>query len=326
MSDVESITQPAAEDREFSEEAPPIQTGSDMTTSLLRLLAGGVFEGGSLLRNWLNRDSATSVAAPDGKGAPDFGKRNQHAAVGFAFRSTDVARKNLKTAVRVSEKAGGIVFAPARRIMNTFPLRPVKNRFEALVARGEAEVEEWVQIGAAEENRSRELARDTVANVVDDVVKFLSTSPALEDLIKTQIDQLAVDLPQTTQIDVLVRVLANNYITYLNENPDEVQGLIRSQGDTYLSYLDENPEQVQTLIQGQSQSLIEDVTDEVREFMVTGDSFLELLARKLFRRPPRAELPGPPPEVQARAPYARMPGDFPMLGDGNDKADPTGTV
>ena len=237
-------------------------------------------------------------------------RRLSLAAIGLALRSVDTAQKSFGTALRITDAVSGIAFAPARKIFKTLPFRPLRNGFEALVKRGEAEVEDWVETGALEMNRSRELAQDTASVIVDEVIRHLTTSPALQHLIRNQIDELIVELPKTTQIDVLVRVLANNYIHYLNENPEDVQSLIRVQGGVYLAHLEENPEQVQSLVQGQSTGLIESIMVEIRGITVTGDSLLEMVARKIFRRPPRSALPEPPPEVLARAPFARIESDF----------------
>ena len=250
-----------------------------------------------------------------------------YAAVGFTFRLTEATRNNLKMALNVSEALSGFFFKPAAKNLKNPTFTPLRNQLGRLVSKGEAEVEDWIQVGLSEQERSRQLVQDTTSSAVNDVIQYLSTSPALEALIKSQIDQITVDLPQTTQIDVLVRVLANNYITYLNDNPEHVQSLIRSQGDTYLDHLSEKPEQVQALIQGQSQGLVEEIRDEIRERMVTGDSVLELLARSLFRRRPRSELPEPSSDVQARAMDPRLEGDFPRLeGGDHDRADHAGTI
>ena len=302
----------------------------DPYIGLVRLLVGGILEGGSAFLNWLDVDSdrrrdGSTIHQEDEELTPS--DIAEYAAVGFMLRSAEAVINNIKMALYVSEAMGNIFFRPARRVFKSPPFRPLRNQFERLVARGEAEVEDWIRIGTSEQDRNRQLARDTAATAVNDVIQYISTSPALEALIKAQIDQMALDLPQTTQIDVLVRVLANNYITYLNDNPEQMQGLIRAQADTYLGHLSEQPEQVQTLIQRQSQSLIREVRDEVRERMVTGDSVLELFVRSLFRRRPRAELPGPSPEVQARAINPRLEGDFPRLeGGDHGRADPAGTV
>ena len=289
------------------------ETGANIRPGLLDLVIGGILEGNRILQEWLGPEERRHPGETDqvGNKEDESQQRIKQAALGFTIKSTRTARKNLRTASRISEKASSAILSPVKRIFNSRPLRPVRDRIDTLAARGEQEIEDWIQMGADQERRSREIAQKTLDLAVEDVVRYLSNSPALKRLIESQIDQIAIDLPQTTQVDVLVRVLANNYINYLYENPSQVQELIKGQGDTYLAHLEENPEQVQSLVQGQSVGLIEDIREEVRTFTVTGDSFLELLARRLFRRPNRTEPPEPPPEVQMRAPYARLEGDFP---------------
>jgi hypothetical protein len=43
------------------------------------------------------------------------------------------------------------------------------------------------------------------------------------------------------------------------------------------------------------------MTNEVRGRLTTADSALETVLRRMLRRPARADLPEPPPEVQALA-------------------------
>ncbi len=70
--------------------------------------------------------------------------------------------------------------------------------------------------------------------------------------------------------------------------------------DELINQMAENPE-IQELITQQSLSLAGEVRDEVRERTVTADNVMENLVRRVLRRAPRAELPEPPPEVQAWA-------------------------
>lgn len=314
MADDVPVDEPATEGHSIDiRELGIDEKGVETDLGLVDLVIGGLLEGNQLLLRWLDAEGRHHSMVTTGEENVDKVANHQvkHAAIGFAFRSARTARRNLRTALRVSEKASNGILSPAMRIFNSRLFSPVRDRFDLLVSRGRQEIEDLVQIGADQEGRNRAMVQDMVSYAIEDVIRYLSNSPALEALIKSQIDMLAIDLPQTTQIDVLVRVLANNYITYLAENPDQVQVLIRSQGDTYLAHLEENPEQVQTLVQGQSAGMIEVITEEVRTFTVTGDSFLELLTRKLFRRSPRFNPPEPPSEIQARAPYARLEGDFP---------------
>ncbi len=67
--------------------------------------------------------------------------------------------------------------------------------------------------------------------------------------------------------------------------------------DEFINQLAENPE-LQDLVTQQGLSLASEARDEVRERTVSADNLVEALARRILRRMPRAELPGPPPEVQ----------------------------
>jgi hypothetical protein len=67
--------------------------------------------------------------------------------------------------------------------------------------------------------------------------------------------------------------------------------------DEFINRLSENPE-LQALITEQSLGVASEMRDEVRERTVTADNLMEGLVRRVLRRSPRAELPGPPPEVQ----------------------------
>lgn len=103
------------------------------------------------------------------------------------------------------------------------------------------------------------------------------------------------------QVEPFVRALASRYIAALQNDPTEVMPLVEQLGDNYIDYLREHPEAVQELIQGQSLNLAQEVMNEARERAATSDTVVELFARRLIGRPPREELPPPPPEVQALA-------------------------
>lgn len=70
--------------------------------------------------------------------------------------------------------------------------------------------------------------------------------------------------------------------------------------DQSISYLAANQE-MQELVQSQSAGLASEVIEETRERAVSADTFLEGIVRNIVRKPPRTELPGPPPQVQKLA-------------------------
>jgi hypothetical protein len=212
-------------------------------------------------------------------------------AVGLALYTASAAWNSASTVFRKTRKLTGFFLSPVKRVADSSALEPVRTQFELLQAKVERGVDKRVQIGLSQEPRAREAANKVVDPVLDGVVGYLSSHPAIKKLVEDQIAMLAKESPELPELNVLVQVLVNNYITYLNQNPQQVQNLLNVQ----------------------SRSMIEEIADEVRERLVTGDSLLEALARGLFRRRPRAELPGPPAEVQAWGLQAFLPGDFRRL-------------
>jgi len=67
--------------------------------------------------------------------------------------------------------------------------------------------------------------------------------------------------------------------------------------DETVILLADKPE-IQELVQSQSASLAAEVIEEIRERTVSSDNYLEAIARSIFHRQPRSELPGPGPEVR----------------------------
>jgi hypothetical protein len=129
------------------------------------------------------------------------------------------------------------------------------------------------------------MAGEVAGLLIEDLVRYVADNPGVMALIDTQVAGLAT---RAEILDPLVQEVGDRYIAYLNEHPDDVQNLV----------------------QGQAAGMAADVRDDVRTITVTGDTFLETLARALFRRTPREDLPPPPPEVQHQAVPGRWAGDI----------------
>jgi hypothetical protein len=245
-----------------------------------------------------NQDEKT-LALPDSIPSPgeasaksgDDATPIRDVAVGLALYTASAAWNTVSTAVRLTNKVAGFFFSPVKRVAESPVMKPVRSQFDHLVERGEQQVDGWIQTGLSQESRATETANKVVDPVMDSVVGYLSNHPAIKKLVEDQIAMLAKESPELPELNILVRVLVDNYMVYLNQNPELVQGLITEQGT----------------------SMIGEITVEVRQRLVTGDSALEAVVRALFRRRPRPELPGPSVKVQARALQARLPEDFPKL-------------
>jgi len=167
----------------------------------------------------------------------------------------------------------------------------------------DALVRERVAVYLAHLEEEPRLVEALVRAQANAYVDYLAENPAhVEALIRSQADSYLLYLLDDSQlVEALVRGQANAYVDYLAENPAQVEALIRVQADNYIDHLSDNPEQVQDLVRGQSAGLANEVTNEMRGRLTTADSALETVLRRMLKRTARADLPEPPPEVQALA-------------------------
>ena len=157
---------------------PPKDQGS--LRSLTRLLVGGLTLGASGLRQKMREweqvasgqviDSQLTDPPPSTteKGAPPPLKpypketpalKSRYAAIGAVF----TMEESLKSGSQAVGKAGNKVARAARpvtdRLRSSRLVRPFRTRYHKLVARGEKEVNRWVALGRAEDQRSQEMAK-----------------------------------------------------------------------------------------------------------------------------------------------------------------------
>ncbi len=145
-----------------------------------------------------------------------------------------------------------------------------------------------------------------VRKLVDEILPELADDPQIAVLIRAQAGTYLVHLQQEPeQVEPLVQVLVGRYLASLREHPEQLTPLVHELGDEYIAYLNEHPERVQGLLQRQGESLATEMINQVRGRAVTADTFAEMLARWLLRRPPREQLPEPQLELKARAGYLR---------------------
>lgn len=134
------------------------------------------------------------------------------------------------------------------------------------------------------------------------VISNLTGNPQLETMIRTEADQYIADLQEDpAPVEPLVQVIAARYLDHLSQHPEQLDPLVRELGDRYIQYLNENPDAVQELVRSEGLNLATWIVEEVRAWTVVADTLVERLARSIFRRAPRENLPEPPLEVKRRA-------------------------
>jgi hypothetical protein len=86
--------------------------------------------------------------------------------------------------------------------------RPAKNRFDALVQRGEMVSREWIDRGRLEDARSRLLVRTAAKKSFGDTMDELGQAPALQDLVRKQ----SAGLTQDALDEARVRTVSGDYV------------------------------------------------------------------------------------------------------------------
>jgi len=266
--------------------SPPGRVEVETTShDIARLIVGGALLGGSILLDWLHRGSSRPQLSETAQYQSNSERevededtiRLRHAVLGLTFRTVEVARRGTSAVLG----AAGLALKPVKAVMispaSTFAAGP----FDRLVEKGRAELEGLIQYGAEEEQRSKEVTEKTFNQAVAGVTDYLGDNPQIQGLIRAQVDLLSKQIDQVPQMDVLVQVLVNNYIEYLNEHPEKVEDLLTKQ----------------------SLSLAGEITEAARLIAVTLDSFSEMIIRRILHRADRSELPEPPPQVMALAVY-----------------------
>lgn len=333
---VSAESEPAYVPVDDPEPAAPLMSLADMPDqratfdapgAIARLVAGLVIEGVSELNGILQAWEADN---PPGQRVARLmdemssAERIRYASLGLTVEATQRTRSVLDRLGQRALKTGERWQRVIRPIADNPIMRPARQRYEDLVARGEETVQRWIETGRFEEAHGRAMARSTTSEIIDRVVGHLEYNETTQGLIRAQADAylaFLVENPEPVrelinnevgaflgelegdpeQLDGLVQEVADRYINYIRANPALIQALIEEQADVYLDHLQENPEHVQALIQDQSIGMAGEMMDEVRVRTVTVDTLMERLARGVLRRQPVST--SAPPQVRELADY-----------------------
>ncbi len=166
----------------------------DALQSFTSLLVGGVIEGSDVLLARLKKYQAQiqveGVENPHALQPETAEDRVRYAAVGFLFDQQAWLRRNLKTAVVILDNAIEVAERASQPVMQSriaAPIaNPIKHRYEKLVEKGQTNLARWTQIGRVNEPVSRELARKTYQEIIDEFIEDLADNEELQDLVAQQ--------------------------------------------------------------------------------------------------------------------------------------------
>ena len=295
----------------------PEPEGFDAYRSTVRLLVGLALIGGDgligRLREW---EAVHPFGRSEQAEAELEGESARRALIGMVFDTAEMVRQATLGAAGLSISVAGAMWSALRPITSSFLFRPFWIPVRNVATRSEARFERYTRIGRNEEQRSRKLAGDVTGLLIEDIVGYVGDNPGVKALIDAQVERLLPELVDDATIQALLVEQLGTWIAGLTTRAETLDPLVRKLGDRYIAYLNEHPEDVQNLVQGQAVGMATEVRDDVRTITVTGDTFLETLARALLRRAPREALPPPPIEVQRQAVPGRFAGDIRYLKEG----------
>ncbi len=282
----------ASEPENESDPSQPEAESFDAYRSIVRLLVGLVLVGGDELVGRLRGWEAAYLPGRPEQSEPELdGDLARRALIGLAFETAETVRQAALGAAGLSASVAGAMWSAFRPIRSSFLFRPLWAPVRSIAARSEARFDRYYRVGRSEEQHSRKLAGDVTGLLIEDILDYVGDNPGVKALIDAQIAGLAT-------------------------RADTLDPLVREVGDRYIAYLNEHPEEVQNLVQGQAVGMAAEIRDNVRTVTVTGDTFLETLARSLLRRTPREDLPPPPLEVRQRLEPGRLVEDVRYLKEG----------
>lgn len=167
--------------------------------SLTRLAIGGaeisIIELLRRLRQWelqasdLLQSSAPATAADSPQSASE--EQARYALIGLVFELQDQARRKLGLAARLQRRFVQLVGAFTQPIFNSPLLAPSRRQVDRLAARGQQEVQRWIERGHSEEQRSRAVAALAFDETIDAFLEYLTQNPEVKDLVQSQSTGLA---------------------------------------------------------------------------------------------------------------------------------------
>jgi hypothetical protein len=267
-----------------------------MRLRLARLAVGLALIGADSLTTRLRGGQAAATPPePAADALPDSlpsAAETLRALIGLGFLAADSTSRAVSATAGATRSFAKAAAAPLRPITRIPVVRP----FRTLAQRSQQRYLRLLQLGLAEEERTRRLAADVTGLLLEDATDFAGANAGVTDLVDEQVARLLPALVGDPTIQQLLTQQLGEWLEGLTARSETLDPLVRALGDRYIAYLNENPDDVQNLVQGQAVTMAGEIRDSVRSIAVTGDSFLEILARGLLRRAPRDD---------ANAAYAR---------------------
>jgi hypothetical protein len=106
--------------------------------------------------------------------------------IGLLFETQDKLQSRLQTVSRAGRLINDITAPIVRPFTRSWLIPPLRRRYNALVERGEDELNRWTSLGRSEYIRSRAMAQTAVESTYQETIDTLANDPEIQELIQTQ--------------------------------------------------------------------------------------------------------------------------------------------
>lgn len=155
--------------------------------------------------------------APPSDPADTPGETLRYALIGLLFESQERLETGLTTFEQIDQELGNMLSPLLNILQKSWTLAPARERFDALVTRGEAEVARWVERGREEEARSRLLTQTAGQLTFESSVHQIAINPEVQELVQKQGTGLANEVieevrERAVSADTLMERLARSLL------------------------------------------------------------------------------------------------------------------
>jgi len=106
--------------------------------------------------------------------------------IGLLFETQNKFNSRLQTVSRAGSLINNIAAPIIKPFTRSWLIPPLRRRYDALVERGEDELNRWTSLGRSEYIRSRAMAQTAVESTYQETIDTLANDPEIQELIQTQ--------------------------------------------------------------------------------------------------------------------------------------------
>jgi hypothetical protein len=165
---------------------------------VMRLALGGAIIGREELKRRFQEAQSDPVVSPAtlNRETPieTEADRARYAAIGAIAKSSDGLRSRISTLSRVANRSYGKITRALDPVTNSRVMSPFRRRYQRYTDHGDKIISEWVAAGRREEYLSRQLAKETTTEAIEETLDYLAESPELDELMQQQSVDLVEDI------------------------------------------------------------------------------------------------------------------------------------